>query len=879
MFLLENPPMPFNQPIYGGLPIKAEIVITARAISGPQRGFAVNFRREERHFNWIKMNEIFTLKIVVHAKHFKIYVNNKVLCRFDHRIPVSKVTHLEVTGDVQLRQVVMHNINTAPIYGFAAPQPYPPAPYPVVQTTSSTTTYPAPYPNVQPQAFSNLEGKHYLFIPPALCSPAKTWNFNGRDLVKDYKGHILLLSFISLGCGQQCEKQLEKYKTIVERLNGDIRILVMARFTESADLVRQMANRYPAVRIEHEKQDAMVWSWFGAKEDDHFIFDRCSRLAKFVYHNQSNPMDDNFHETFLALKSAIDYANCGWCEYNDIRRRSNTSFYSSLTSQKTDSRSQGVLTPIPEVQPPKITINLRSRTLHADFPNNSLSNTTKVPARQLNPQNAIVGQQLYGELGQQPNQYRQHYASSTTTTSTSPQYSAQTQGQQQELLKQRQEQDRILQYHQQQRHLQEQQQRQNSLPSGQFQKTPQNKPLQWNSQPSNQVSGAPQPQWNSQPALNAPSKYYNQQPRGAAQPSYQQPVEQVTYPKSVRPQGFAPPPQNSQASNNYFDRNVMTTTPLGERPSFGSGNSYRDTERQKEYDRRQQQIKAQQQQKEQAKQLAELQRQHHAQQQLALQQQHQLLLQQQKQKEEQEKATSKKKGSNGAEPAPLYPEGSEDYYEDYNSEWTTVIPQLQIPTPTSHPLWPTVASLSELNKDYGLELPCASYTDEICYQQQTQLKANEVHKCCKGRILLTDQCVPGKCSNVTQQLCCIQKFLQAKLSCCSDERQLEETEAGDRFSHCCYTKFVDDEDTCCSSIYATTQWKHVHELCLPNIQMDLSKIKVPTILSGTTLVTEYDFGKTEKWRFECKYGAQVPQFSYFEDLDDYNNGKLPYAKK
>uniref|UniRef100_A0A183CHD5 DB domain-containing protein n=1 Tax=Globodera pallida TaxID=36090 RepID=A0A183CHD5_GLOPA len=117
----------------------------------------------------------------------------------------------------------------------------------------------------------------------------------------------------------------------------------------------------------------------------------------------------------------------------------------------------------------------------------------------------------------------------------------------------------------------------------------------------------------------------------------------------------------------------------------------------------------------------------------------------------------------GPEPAPLYPEGSED----------------------------AAGSLFRY-KNFGFDLPCTGFSDESCFQQQTQLRPNEMHRCCRGRILFTDQCVAGKCSNATVQLCCIQRFLQAKLSCCSDERQAD-VDVGDHFSHCCFENFVDGE--------------------------------------------------------------------------------------
>lgn len=89
------------------------------------------------------------------------------------------------------------------------------------------------------------------------------------------------------------------------------------------------------------------------------------------------------------------------------------------------------------------------------------------------------------------------------------------------------------------------------------------------------------------------------------------------------------------------------------------------------------------------------------------------------------------------------------------------------------------------------------------------------------------------------------------------------------------------KDLCCPREYAAEQWRSVHELCLPNVEMDLSAVKVPIPLFGTSLIvsykwiqiqpiafckikTEFDFSKTDKWRFECRYGGHVQQYSFFE---------------
>jgi hypothetical protein len=42
------------------------------------------------------------------------------------------------------------------------------------------------------------------------------------------------------------------------------------------------------------------------------------------------------------------------------------------------------------------------------------------------------------------------------------------------------------------------------------------------------------------------------------------------------------------------------------------------------------------------------------------------------------------------------------------------------------------------------------------------------------------------------------------------------------------------------------------------------KVKVPQkVVAGLSTTINFDFSKTDKWRFDCKYGLQVPQYSYF----------------
>ncbi|VDN19743.1 unnamed protein product, partial [Gongylonema pulchrum] len=92
---------------------------------------------------------------------------------------------------------------------------------------------------------------------------------------------------------------------------------------------------------------------------------------------------------------------------------------------------------------------------------------------------------------------------------------------------------------------------------------------------------------------------------------------------------------------------------------------------------------------------------------------------------------------------------------------------------------------------------------------------DKMNKCCNKGIYLTDMCMPGRCTNVTTELCCMQKFMQSKYKCCLDDSDAINS-PGDAFSRCCYKNFVDEEDKCCPAERAKFHWSTAYEICLPN---------------------------------------------------------------
>ncbi|XP_007953710.1 galectin-4 [Orycteropus afer afer] len=134
-----NPTLPYNKPIPGGLCLGMSVYIQGVASEHMKR-FSINFMVGQGpgadiafHFNprfdgWDKVvfnsrqgdnwgseekkrsmpfhkGAAFELVFMVMAEHYKVVVNGNPFYEFGHRIPFQTVTHLEVTGDMELQSI------------------------------------------------------------------------------------------------------------------------------------------------------------------------------------------------------------------------------------------------------------------------------------------------------------------------------------------------------------------------------------------------------------------------------------------------------------------------------------------------------------------------------------------------------------------------------------------------------------------------------------------------------------------------------------------------------------------------------------------------------------------------------------------------------
>ncbi|VDN01853.1 unnamed protein product [Thelazia callipaeda] len=145
-----------------------------------------------------------------------------------------------------------------------------------------------------------------------LCNETKPWKLGSRDIVADSKGFVLLVAFMPVEC-EHCRKQLMKFQAIMETVT-EVRVIVVAPYDANPRLIERYREEFPRVVIGMESVNEKIWNSVSALAHDHFIYDRCGRLANVIRHPKSDT--SKFEDTMRALKSAVNYAQCGWCQYD-----------------------------------------------------------------------------------------------------------------------------------------------------------------------------------------------------------------------------------------------------------------------------------------------------------------------------------------------------------------------------------------------------------------------------------------------------------------------------------------------------------------------------------------------------------------------------------
>ncbi|KRY31250.1 Selenoprotein Pb [Trichinella spiralis] len=170
------------------------------------------------------------------------------------------------------------------------------------------------------------------------------------------------------------------------------------------------------------------------------------------------------------------------------------------------------------------------------------------------------------------------------------------------------------------------------------------------------------------------------------------------------------------------------------------------------------------------------------------------------------------------------------------------------------------------------EMNCSAYRDSVCLKLQAK---NRSHPCCNKGIYVTGLCSPDHCTPDTNQLCCFQRYQQARYACCHDESV--PSSRPDDFNRCCYDYFMhsEPEDPCCPSSVAHAYWTKQHriaDLCLPNLQVDYSDVVFQVHLKNGRSEL-HQLRSVNVLNYTCPYASKRQTFYVFDPSlePDYHN--------
>uniref|UniRef100_A0AAF5Q336 SelP_N domain-containing protein n=1 Tax=Wuchereria bancrofti TaxID=6293 RepID=A0AAF5Q336_WUCBA len=667
---------------------------------------------------------------------------------------------------------------------------------------------------------------------PILCSQTKSWKLGGRDIIADSKGFVLLVALMPMEC-EHCQEQLMKFQTVMETLS-EIRIVVIAPYDENPRLIERYRKEFSRVTIGMESLDERIWDTLSGSGHDHFIYDRCGRLASVIRHPKSDTSKSE--HTLRALKSAISYAQCGWCQYDppDLPQEPVITTYASLTrkgktrrprikavvypqNDRADTLNSGRRSALDHERfSPRFNTATSTRKDHAsDYvaPSNITSpsvtienNQKEMVIRSESQQQQQVSMHKQGTISQQT-QPEFEIGQERVTTKSNNDWRASSGWIRSRPFSNRKDQDGS----QQQQWKKEERHRKEKNRRNQEQEHLEQLRIQQEHQQRIREQEEEQRKIQEQRRFQEIQRQYEERQNQEQQRFQQQELEKRMEQRKLHEQ--------KTVSEFYTD---VSTEEHERRFDSKDKNNWRQFE-------------------------------------VSSHQQH---------LQEYTKTTMVPFGSNNpaAKTSILYDvgDGESDYdYSQATSE-TTIIPTKMTQILNTKPL-----EHSQFLFEH--QVPCAAFTDQVCIEQKKRIGADKMSKCCDKGVYLTDICVPGRCTNATIELCCMQKFLQSKYKCCLNDSAAINS-PGDAFSRCCFHKFVQNNDKCCPAHRAKFHWLTAYEICLPNVRVDLSGLRF-SVHSTNNLDTNsgnralndiitIDLNADRSWDHSCEQGAKVLQFPY-----------------
>uniref|UniRef100_A0A0N4U327 SelP_N domain-containing protein n=1 Tax=Dracunculus medinensis TaxID=318479 RepID=A0A0N4U327_DRAME len=145
-----------------------------------------------------------------------------------------------------------------------------------------------------------------------LCTHSTDWSLDNRNIMHESRGYILLIAFMPVHCNF-CQNQLKKLQ-VTTQIFREIRVVIIVAMDENPRTINYYQQEFPELTIIKDSTADRVWEKHGATPHDHFIYDRCGRLSIIIRHPRSDM--SNYEDTIKSLKSALNYARCGWCQYD-----------------------------------------------------------------------------------------------------------------------------------------------------------------------------------------------------------------------------------------------------------------------------------------------------------------------------------------------------------------------------------------------------------------------------------------------------------------------------------------------------------------------------------------------------------------------------------
>ncbi|KAL3994912.1 Selenoprotein P N terminal region family protein [Acanthocheilonema viteae] len=593
--------------------------------------------------------------------------------------------------------------------------------------------------------------KYFVQSVPILCSQTKPWKLGGRDIVADSKGFILLVVLMPMQC-EHCHKQLMKFQTIMETL-PEIRIVVVAPHDENPRLIERYREEFSRVAVGLESLNERIWNTLSGAAHDHFIYDRCGRLANIIRHPKSDM--SKFEHTLWALKLAISYAQCGWCQYDPphlpVPQKPIVTACASFTHN-----GNTKMPCIKAVVQPQSNKTYRM----SSNPRSNIPMRTNMIAPVRNSHRRTSDDYISPPSGVTPSPTTvENNQKTVVLTSNESQQQQQVSVPKQEPTRQQTQRKRL--------------------------KFAQRKVI---TRPDNNISTASN--WRASSGWTVSRTFPVRIDQSGSEQREQR--EQWKNEQQYQQQ------QNRRKQEQEHKKALEQLRIRQELQRMQQKQQHiKQEEQQRIWRQEEEQRRVQEQQRVQEMQRRQKERQHQEQQRFQ-QQQFERKIDEQRKLEEQKRVNELYTGLNGEErehrldrngennlrqlktplqqniqdsamttrmttffnPAArtssLYDVGDEEGDYDYShaASETTVTPNegTQI-RGTKRP--------KDLPFLFENQVPCAAFTDEICMEQKKRIGADRMSKCCDKGIYLTDLCVPGRCTNATIELCCMQKFLQA----------------------------------------------------------------------------------------------------------------------